>query len=338
VGQRLVEMLVERGAERVVSFDIAPKPKDALDDPRIVYMQGDLTKKEDVFAACKGSDCVWHIAALVGPYHALSMYKKVNYEGTLNVIEACKAHGVPKIVMSSSPSTRFDGNDIEGLTEDDLVIPKKFLQAYAETKAMGEKAMSEANDGKTLFTVAIAPHQVYGPRDMLFLHNFLLNAKRLRIFGNGNNKASFTHVDNYCHGLIIGERKLHTGSPVLGKFYIVTDGDPQLFWQVVDNAVQAIGYDSLYNKLKLPKWFIMPIAHICDVISTLTNHKLKLGAFSARMLIIHRWFNIDNAKRDLDYEPVISFEEGWAQTVDWFKTVWLPQYGTPVEAKATNRL
>ena len=87
--------------------------------------------------------------------------------GTLNVIEACKQHGVRKIVMSSSPSTRFDGNDICGKAADELPIrcaprvaeapgahaarahlclcvlrvgspPGKFLQAYAETKAMGE--------------------------------------------------------------------------------------------------------------------------------------------------------------------------------------------------------
>jgi nucleoside-diphosphate-sugar epimerase len=44
VGQRLVEMLLERGAARVVSFDIAPTPKDALQDSRIVYQQGDITR------------------------------------------------------------------------------------------------------------------------------------------------------------------------------------------------------------------------------------------------------------------------------------------------------
>ena len=44
VGQRLVEMLIERGAARVVSFDVVPKPKDALNDARIVYQQGDVTR------------------------------------------------------------------------------------------------------------------------------------------------------------------------------------------------------------------------------------------------------------------------------------------------------
>lgn len=39
VGRRLVEMLVERGAKRVVSFDIASKPSDAMEHPAIVYQQ-----------------------------------------------------------------------------------------------------------------------------------------------------------------------------------------------------------------------------------------------------------------------------------------------------------
>lgn len=39
-----------------------------------------------------------------------------------------RKHGVGKLIMSSSPSTRFDGNDIDGLKEDDLSVPKKFLQ------------------------------------------------------------------------------------------------------------------------------------------------------------------------------------------------------------------
>ncbi|KAK3267914.1 hypothetical protein CYMTET_23556 [Cymbomonas tetramitiformis] len=327
VGRRLVEMLVERGAKRVVSFDISPKPKDAVDDDRIEYVQGDLSKKEDVSKACKGADCVWHIAALVGPYFEHSLYFKVNYQGTVNVIDACKEHGVRKIVMSSSPSTRFDGSDIEGLTEDQLTYPKKFLQAYAETKAMGEKAMRDACDGKDLLTVAIAPHQVYGPRDMLFLHNFLLNAKRLRVFGNGRNKCSFTHVDNYCHGLILGHEVLYPGSPALGKFYIVTDDEPQVFWQVLDEAIVALGNKSVFAKAKVPAFLIMLIAHICDVISYLTNTKIKLSAFSAKMLIIHRWFNIDAAKKDLGYEPLIPFREGWKQTIEWFKEHWKPVYG-----------
>ena len=162
VGQRLVEMLVERGAKKVISFDIVPPPKEAWTHPNVQWVVGDITKAEQVQEAMKGAQCVWHNAAAVGPFHPRELYFKVNYEGTLNVINACKANGVRKCVMSSSPSTRFDGSDVDGLTEDQMPsLPQSsYLQTYAETKAMGEIAMREACCDDFM-TVAVAPHQVY---------------------------------------------------------------------------------------------------------------------------------------------------------------------------------
>jgi nucleoside-diphosphate-sugar epimerase len=211
VGRRLVEMLVERDAKKVISFDIVPAPEDAIDDDRVQYIVGDIRNESAVVDACKGADIVWHIAAAVGPYHPSDLYEQVNYVGSLNVLTACRRNNISKMVMSSSPSTRFDGKDIDGLAEEDLpAIPQSsYLQKYAETKAMGEKAVTDACCD-TLMTVAIAPHQVYGPRDNLFLPNLLEAAGTgsLRIFGNGKNRICFSHVDNYCHGLILGERAL----------------------------------------------------------------------------------------------------------------------------------
>jgi nucleoside-diphosphate-sugar epimerase len=69
VGQRLVEMLVERGAQRVVAMDILPKPRDAIDDARVEYVHGDIRDKALVDKICRGADCVWHNAAAVGTKH-----------------------------------------------------------------------------------------------------------------------------------------------------------------------------------------------------------------------------------------------------------------------------
>ena len=252
VGLRLVEMLVERGAEKVISFDIVPPPEGAWLHPKIEWRRGDICDPAAVRELVKGADCVWHNAAAVGPFHPKPLYRKVNYLGTLNVIEACKAAGVRKIVMSSSPSTRFVGTDVDGLTEDQMPkLPlKRYLQAYAESKAQGEIAMLGANCAD-LMTIAVAPHQVYGPRDNLFLPNLLEAAGngKLRVFGAGKNRICFTHVDNYSHGLIIAERALMPGSKVGGKFYIVTDGKTHpsgnqflIFWEILDEAVRGMGY------------------------------------------------------------------------------------------------
>ncbi len=359
VGQRLVEMLIELGCDRVVSFDKAPTPSDALKSAKITYVQGDLTDVDTVNRICEGVDCVFHIAALVGPYFPKDAYEKVNYEGTVNILNACNLHGVKRIVMSSSPSTRFPYPDpnIAGLTEDQLYevnggdFTPVFLQPYAETKAKGEKVIRDAcgkNEGD-LLTIAVAPHQVYGPRDGLFLPSLLETAGsgKLRIFGDGKNLISFCHVDNYCHGLILGCEALYPNSPALGKFYIITDGPEQQFWKVLDEAVIAMGFTSLWSKFKLPTWFMMMLAHLVVFFGNLwsavsgvpkhvVNFHLKLNPFAVKMLVIHRYFNISAASRDLNYQPLIEFRDGWSQTIEWFKSNWLPKYKAKKESSKSR--
>ena len=352
VGQRLVEMLVERGSSHVKSFDISPKPSHASNHPNIEYIKGDLTSEQQVFDACKGVECVYHIAALVGPYHADAAYIKVNYEGTLHVLNACKKHKIKKLVMSSSPSTRFPYPDpnVNGYSEDQLYIINKgdyapvFLQPYAHTKALGEKAVRDAcgtgySEEYEILTIAVAPHQVYGPRDELFLPSLLQTAGsgKLRIFGSGNNLISFCHVDNYCHGLILGGDALYPGSPALGKFYVITDGPAIKFWKALDEAVIAMGFKSLWQKMHLPTWFMMFLATLVlyfgnlysfctGTPSHIVNYHMKLNPFAVKMLVINRYFDISAAKKDLKYEPLIEFEQGWADTISWFKANWLPKY------------
>ena len=79
-------------------------PADAWDRKEIEYVQGDISDRDHVFRVVSGADCVWHNAAAVGPYHPEEVYYKVNYEGTLHVIDACKHHGCKKLVFSSVSS------------------------------------------------------------------------------------------------------------------------------------------------------------------------------------------------------------------------------------------
>lgn len=336
-------MLVERGAEQVVCFDIVPKEKAVLawDHPAIKYVVGDISKYEDVSNAIKGSDCVWHLAAAVGPFHPRELYHRVNYGGTVNVIRACKEHGVKKLVFSSSPSTRFKGSllhqpNVDGLTEDEM--PKlpldSYMQMYAETKAEGEMAVTAAVSDD-FWPVAVAPHQVYGPRDNLFLPNMLEAAGtgKLRVFGKGDNRICFTHVDNYCHGLIIAERQLFKGSPVLGKFYIVTDGDTHpepaaycIFWKELDKAVVGMGFPSILKKVHYPFWFLYVAGLCAELLGHIMKTTFKLNVFNVFVLTMNRWFRIDAAENDLKYQPVIPFVDGWADTIEWFKENWLPRF------------
>ena len=112
----------------------------------------------------------------------------------------------------------------------------------------------------------------------------------------------------------------------LPQFYIVTDSKPQKFWHVLNSAVLAMGFTDLFSKFKLPTPLMLFLGNLCDLISWLTGRKLKLNAFAVRMLVIHRYFDITNARRDLGYEPLFTFEEGWGVTMDWFRVNWLPEF------------
>ena len=229
---------------------------------------------------------------------------------------------------SSSPSTRFTGGDVTGQTEDELPIPTTWLAMYAEAKAKGEIAVSDAHSPE-LKTISVAPHQVYGPHDKLFLPNLLETAGngRLRIFGSGRSIISVCYADNYAHGLMCGADVIEDpNSPAGGKFYIVTDGESQNFWEMINIAIKEMGFVDLTTKFHLPVWLLYMVAYLANGVGYIIGKKFKLNPFNVRMLTIHRYFSIENAKRDLHYEPVVPFSEAWPLTVQWFKTNWLPTF------------
>lgn len=331
VGRRLCELLAERGAAKVIGLDISEPPVSpgnaapssyAVIETRLC----DITDSDAVVSAMEPADCVWHMAALVGPFYPQHAYKKVNYHGTLNVLKAVRHHGICNLVYSSSPSTRFDGLDVSGLKESDLTIrePGTFLEPYAEWKAQGEIAVHEENGKDGLYTVTIAPHQVYGPRDPLFLPN-LMEASRtgkLRVFGKGKNEVSMVHVDNYCHGLILGYHALNreeTRSRAGGQFIIVTDGGKVNFWDVLDDASVQLGFGSVRSRMAVPRWLLMGIALMLQVVGRVLGKSFKITPFTVKMLTIDRWFDITKAREVLGYEPLFPFQQGWQQTIDWYK-------------------
>ncbi len=328
VGYRLTSMLIQRGAQKVVSLDVRLPSQEQIDGhkallgpnaSKIEYVAGDICDLEAMKAACKGADCVFHVAALVGPYYPIPLYDKVNNQGARVVIDACKAMKVPKLVMTSSPSTRMRGEDIYDLREDQLPDPKTFqhLQEYARTKALGERACLDANS-KELLTCCIGPHQVYGPTDRLFLPSFLETARngRLRILGTGDNLISFTHTDNCAHAHILAAKALTGPSAApAGKYYIVTDGGAQYMWGAIDQAVRSAGFTSLKDKFNVNTVLLYPVAYACLAFSKITGKQLKLNPFVVKMCSMHRYFNISNLCNDIGYRPIRSFSEAWPETI-----------------------
>jgi nucleoside-diphosphate-sugar epimerase len=172
----------------------------------------------------------------------------------------------------------------------------------------------------------VAPHQVYAPEDKLFLPAMLQTAisGKLRIFGKGENAVSFTHADNIAHGLVLAAAKLWQEGPesrAAGEFFVVTDTGARNFWDAVDMAIEECGLPSLRSRMHLSPNLLSLIAHLGSVYTQLTGRFVKLTPFTLRMLIINRTFCTAKARHLLGYKPVISFEDGWAETLSAAKAM-----------------
>jgi nucleoside-diphosphate-sugar epimerase len=130
LGGALARKLRERGDD-VRVFGRGHYPE--LEVIGIDVMHGDITDKNAVSHACDDRDVVFHVAAKVGLWGKYQDYFAVNVTGTKNVLAACHAHGVRKLVLTSSPSVVFDGSDVEGWDET-APYPKEFDSHYSRTR------------------------------------------------------------------------------------------------------------------------------------------------------------------------------------------------------------
>ena len=321
VGARLVSMLVERGAERVVSLDLAlPPGGSGAADPRITPLVADVCDEAALKDAFRGADAVFHVAALVGPGFPRAAYERVNVEGTRAVVAAARAAGVRALVFTSSPTTRLDGADERGsaICDRPAVPPSRQLQEYSRTKAAGEAhALGASCDA--LRVCAIAPHQVYGPEDRLFLPSLLRAAAsgRLRVFGPGDNLISWTSADNAAHAHILAAAALLRGVPgVAGEFFVVSDTGAGFLWDAIDAAVVACGLPSLETRLHIPVVPLTVAAHAAAAFSAAFLSKpLALAPFAVRMLTMDRYFDVTKAEKRLGYAPLVAFEDAWPEAV-----------------------
>ena len=101
LGQALCRNLVERGFE-VVSFNRGRYA--ALDALGVRQVQGDLADRVAVVLAADGASAIFHNAAKAGAWGPYEDYHRANVLGTRNVIEACRAHGIGRLVYTSTPS------------------------------------------------------------------------------------------------------------------------------------------------------------------------------------------------------------------------------------------
>ncbi|MBI2531729.1 MAG: NAD-dependent epimerase/dehydratase family protein, partial [Deltaproteobacteria bacterium] len=137
------------------------------------------------------------------------------------------AHGVGRLVYTSTPSVVFDGSNLCGINET-YPYPQRYICHYPATKAMAERYVIAANGKEGLLTTALRPHLVWGPGDRHLIPRVLQRARagRLFIVGDGNNKVDVTYVENAAQAHLQAVDHLQPGSVVAGQVYFISQGEP----------------------------------------------------------------------------------------------------------------
>src|SRR5688500_3051792 len=231
VGKKVVEMLRARGDDvRTVARGAYPE----LAALGVEHVRGDLADRGLARAAVAGVSAVVHVAGKAGVWGGPVAYERSNVAATQNVIDACVAESVERLVMTSSPSVTFSGGDAKNADES-LPYPEKHLYEYGRTKAEAERRVLGANGTplargvSVLLTCALRPHLSYGAGDPHILPRMIRRAKagRLAWIGAPDNLVDVTYVDNAAHAHLLALDALGAEKhKPAGKAYFISQGKP----------------------------------------------------------------------------------------------------------------
>ncbi len=314
LGRYIVEQLLERGDE-VTSF--SPGRHSELKDLGATTIQGDLRDAAAVDRAVRGQEIVFHVAAKAGFWGAWAAYYGPNVTGAENVIAACRAHGVKKLVYTSSPSVVFDNQPQSGVDES-YPFPARYESFYPHTKAIAEQKVIAAN-GPNLATCALRPHLIFGPRDNHLLPRIIATAQagRLPQVGDGTNKVDLTYVEDAARAHLLAGDRLEPGSPVAGSIYFISQDEPVLLWQWLGALFEQLGIPPVKHH------FSLGLARLAGGAMELAYKTLKLGGeprltrFLASELALDHYYDISRAKRDLGYRPQIDMTKATQRTIEY---------------------
>ncbi|GAA3076277.1 hypothetical protein GCM10020000_72060 [Streptomyces olivoverticillatus] len=169
IGSHLVEALVADGhrVRALVQYNsfssfgwLETLPEDVLSEVEIVL--GDVRDPGSVGGLVTGAETVYHLAALIAipySYRAPHSYVETNVTGTLNVLEAVRHLGIPRLVHTSTSETYGTAQTVP-ITEDH---PINTQSPYAASKAGGDRLADSYHASFGLPVVTLRPFNTFGP-------------------------------------------------------------------------------------------------------------------------------------------------------------------------------
>ncbi|MGE0759410.1 MAG: NAD-dependent epimerase/dehydratase family protein [Pirellulaceae bacterium] len=315
LGEYLVEQLVARG-DSVRGMGRHDYPR--LRSLGVELVRGDIRDASVVSDACRGMDVVYHVAAVAGIWGPWEYFHGINTRGTAHVLAACRQHSVRRLVYTSSPSVTFDGEDQEDCDET-APYPNRWLCHYPHTKMLAERDVLAANDQDGLLTCSLRPHLIWGPRDQHLIPRLLDRARQGRLMqvGDGTNWMDAVYVENAARAHVQAADRLEPGSPVCGRAYFITNGEPVNCWEWIRQILARAGLPPLRRKISFrTAW---RLGHFLELVwrAMRRQDEPRMTRFLAAQLAKSHYFNIRAARRDLEYTPLVTMAEGMERLAGW---------------------
>lgn len=279
------------------------------------FISIDLKEKERLRALMKDTNIIFHCAALSTPWGRYSDFYNTNVIGTQHIIDATPASA--RFVHVSSPSIYFDFKERHNIKET-VPLPTMPANHYVKSKRLAESLIDEAVYERNLNAITLRPRAIFGPYDRAIFPRLLQSEKKgvLPLIGVGDNVIDITYVDNVVESLMLAAT---ADNRCIGKKYNITNGQPMELLKIISLLYEAL-HKPLLTKA-IPYWLAKKIACGLELIYNLPfmhHAEPALTSYSAGVLALGQTLNIDAAREELKYQPVVTLEEGIHRFAAWY--------------------
>ena len=315
VGSSLAEACVKRGY-KVKALIRSGSDGSFLEKLGVEVVRGDLQDKTPPIEATQGVDTVFHCAAKVGDWGSVDSYRQVNVEGLRKLLDSLNPAQLYKFVHFSSLGVYEARHHYQ--TDESTPPPDQHFDGYTQSKMESEKLALQYHKDKGYPIVVLRPGFIYGPRDRTVLPRLMekLKTKEVKYIG-----SSSYAMNNIFVGNLVQAAFLALDNPnAVGQVFNLTDGEKVSKKRFITTIAKGMNLPTPFF-LPVPLWLVKLIA------SSMEKKALKRGALEApkitkaniKFLGLNLDFSIEKAKRILGYAPAKTFDEGMAETLNWYK-------------------
>jgi 2-alkyl-3-oxoalkanoate reductase len=285
--------------------------------PGVELCEGAIDDLASVKRAAAGATGIIHVAGLVKARSA-DEFMRVNRGGTEHLLDAALEHRatIRRFVLVSSIAA-LRPSDATGTAVPEDAEPRPVTD-YGKSKLAAERAaLAKKGD---LSVVIVRPPAIYGPRDREILAFFKsIKLGILPLLGSTQNKLSMIYGSDCAAACVAAlDRDVPSGSA-----YHVDDGSVHTLEELIMLAEKSMGKKAKF-RFHLPRRLVQTAALGAELYGRATNQAVMLTRDKLNELFEQWVCDGSRARRELDWQPEVSFEVGVGRTIAAYREAgWL---------------